>query len=130
MICASNGRNPKQLSIQFGGVPIMNNLETRRYEMLKRVREFGTAHANLFPKASLALEMLKSIGATLDELSQHTASQASGVGAAREGSSTKAVARETLRENLDAISRTARVLALDLTGLDDKFRMPPGQSDQ
>lgn len=63
-------------------------------------------------------------------LSQQAASQVSGRGTARKGSSSKAVARAALREGLDSISRTARALALDNSGLDDKFRLPRGHGDQ
>jgi len=31
----------------------MNSLDTRRYEILVRVRDFGAAHDTLFPPASL-----------------------------------------------------------------------------
>jgi hypothetical protein len=40
------------------------------------------------------------------------------------------VAREALRDDLDAIVRTARAMALDMPGLDDKFRTPRETSDQ
>jgi hypothetical protein len=83
MTRAIGGRNPKITIKHFGGVPIMNNLETRRYEMLSRVRDFGAAHKNLFPAKSLAAESLNIIAATVQDLAQHAASQASGIGAAR-----------------------------------------------
>jgi len=108
----------------------MNVLDTRRYEMLMRVRDFGAAQKSLFPAKTLAGQMMATITATVQELSQHAASQASGVGAAREATSSKAASRATLRDDLDAISRTARALAIDIPGLDDKFCLPRGQSDQ
>ncbi|MBI3399836.1 MAG: sigma 54-interacting transcriptional regulator [Acidobacteria bacterium] len=52
------------------------------------------------------------------------ATQVSGRSAAREASSSKAAARAALRGALRAISRTARALALDTPGLDNKFRLP------
>jgi hypothetical protein len=104
----------------------MNDLETRRYEMLVRVRDFGAAHTDVFPAASLGGEIFAIIASTVHELDGHATSQVSGIGAAREGSTTKAVAQAALRVDLESISRTARTLALDTLGLDDKFRCPRG----
>jgi len=102
----------------------MNDLETRRYEMLVRVRDFGAAHTDVFPAASLGGEMFAIIASTVQELDGQATSQVSGIGAAREGSTSKAAARATLREDLESISRTARTLALDTPGLDNKFQLP------
>src|SRR5205085_1237031 len=101
------------------------NNDTRGYEMLVRVRDFGTTtYKNLFLAKSLGAETLAEITSAAAEVEKHAASQVSGMGAARESASSKATARATLREALDAVSRTARVLALDTPGLDNKFRMP------
>jgi hypothetical protein len=104
--------------------------EIRQYEMLVRVHDFGAAHGDLFPASSLEGKTFAAVGSSVAVLSQEAAAQVSGRAAAREGTSSKAAARETLRDTLDAISRTARALALDTTGLDDKFRVPRGHSDQ
>lgn len=50
--------------------------------------------------------------------------------AAREGSTSKAVARDELLRDLEAISYTARTLALTTPGLEDKFRAPRNLKDQ
>jgi hypothetical protein len=108
----------------------MNSLDTRRYEMLVRVREFGAAHVDLFPPSSLGGHAFAAVAAAVADLSDHAASQFSGRGWAREGTTSKAVAREGLRDQLDSIVRTARAIALDTPGLDDKFRPPRSSSDQ
>jgi hypothetical protein len=108
----------------------MNTLHTRRYEMLVRVRDFGIAHAALFPASTLGGESFAAVGAAVAALSDHAVTQYSGRGSAREGTVSKAVAREALRDELDAIIRTARALALDMPGIDDKFRPPRGSGDQ
>ena len=100
----------------------MNGLDTRRYEMLVRVRDFGTAHPHLFPPSTLGDQAFATVAAVVTQLSEHAATQLSGRGTAREGTTSKAVAREALREDLDAIIRTARAVALDMPGTDDKFR--------
>jgi hypothetical protein len=108
----------------------MNMLVTRRLEMLVRVRDFGAAHRDLFPASTLGGKMFVTVGSAVTALSEQAASQLSGRGTARGGASSKAVARAALRDSLDAISRTARALALDNPGLDDKFRLPRSQADQ
>ncbi|MBI3493147.1 MAG: hypothetical protein HY047_15415 [Acidobacteria bacterium] len=102
----------------------MDTMETRRYEMLIRVRDFGAAHPDLFPAGSLGRKMFAATATAVEELGQQAATQVSGRGAAREGSSSKAAARAALRGALGAISRTAHALALDTPGLDNKFRLP------
>jgi len=108
----------------------MNSLSTRRYEMLVRVRDFGVTHAALFPPSRLGAQAFAAVGGAVAALSDHAASQFSGRGSAREGTVSKAVAREALRDDLEAILRTARALALDMPGIDDKFRPPRGTGDQ
>jgi hypothetical protein len=108
----------------------MNSLNTRRLEMLVRVRDFGAAHRDLFPASTLGGKMFAAVGSAVGALSQQAASQVSGRGTARGGSSSKAAARAALRERLQTISRTARALALDNPGLDDKFRVPQSNGHQ
>ncbi|HST23410.1 MAG TPA: hypothetical protein VLR90_20020 [Blastocatellia bacterium] len=107
----------------------MNDLEKNRLATLTRVEDFGAQHPTLFPAGQLAGQLMATIKAVADELNTHSTSQATSVSSARQGTVTKAVARAALREDLEAINRTARVMAFDIAGLDDKFRMPHG-SDQ
>lgn len=108
----------------------MNNLETRRLEMFLRVRRFGAGRAAAFPAGSRGAEVLAIIDAAVTELEGHATAQASGASAAREGTALKAAAREALREDLEAINRTARAMALVTPGLDDKFRLPRSEGTQ
>lgn len=108
----------------------MNSLYIRRYEMLTRVRDFGAAHQPMFGTDSLGGQAFATVGEAVTSLSRYAAQQMSGRGSTREGATSKAVAREALRDDLDAIIRTARALALDTPGLEDKFRPPRGNGDQ
>jgi hypothetical protein len=108
----------------------MNAVETRRFEMLTRVRDFGAAHAADFPPATLGGEQFALVRAVVEELTRHAAAQASGAGSARQGSASRAVARAALRDELQVITRTARAMALDMPGLETKFRLPRSGSDQ
>src|SRR5689334_23190167 len=94
----------------------MNKDELRRYEMLVRVRDFGTAHEDIFPSSTLGGQAFAAVAAAVTELSQQSATQLSARGSTREGLTTKSVARAALRDDLDAIIRTARAIALDVPG--------------
>ncbi len=104
----------------------MNALNTRRYEMLVRVREFGVTHADLFPRSSIGGQAFATVADTVANLSQHAAVRLSGVGSARAGVMTKTVARKALRGDVEAIVRTARAIAVTVPGFDAKFRRPRG----
>src|SRR5262245_19981241 len=95
----------------------MTGVDTRRYEMLVRVRDFGATFADRFPPSSLGGQAFATVKAAVDALSEHAASLMSGKGTAREGTTSKAVTREALRDDLEAIIRTARALALDTPGV-------------
>ncbi len=108
----------------------MNSVETKRYNMLKRVRNFGELRAADFPDTSLGHELFAEIATALKELDANATNQASGANAAVGGTTTKGMIREELRDALVAINRTARALAYETPGLDDKFRLPRSSSDQ
>ncbi len=108
----------------------MNSLAIRRYETLKRVRDFGAVRITAFPEASYARELFDKVTNIVNELKGHGADQTTGRGEASSKTTTKAAVREELREALMAINRTARVLAFKTKGLDDKFRFPHNATDQ
>jgi len=103
----------------------MTTEQTRRYEMLVRVRDFGSAHADLFPEPSLARQTFVSVGEAVRQLNEHTVSKMAAV----QGTTTKAVARAALHERLVALSQTARVIAVQSPGLEERFLMPNTPSD-
>lgn len=108
----------------------MNDTEKRRYEMFLRVRAFGASRAAQFPTTTLAGELFTRLSGVIDEMDTHTTAQSSERSATLQSSTSKAAARDELRRDLDAISRTARALALSTPGLEDKFRAPRSISDQ
>jgi hypothetical protein len=105
----------------------MNQMEIKRYNMLLRVRDFGASQAATFPAASFGGQLFSAVNSAISELTTHAAAQTSG--AARQSISSKAVARANLFDNLEAITRTAKAMALDTPGLEDKFRLPRRASD-
>lgn len=108
----------------------MKDSDTRRYEAFLRVREFGTAHAAQFPPNSFGAEKFTALGEVIKGLDKHATTQVSGRSTARQGVTGKAAARDELRRDLEAINRTARSMAFDTPGLEDKFRLQREPKDQ
>lgn len=108
----------------------MNDSENRRLQMFTRVSDFGTAHATDFAPTSLATQLFTSLKNVVARLGQEGASQSSGLGSARQGTTTRGEAREALRHDLEAINRTARAMNEEVSGLADKFRVPARGNDQ
>ncbi len=105
----------------------MTNHETRRYEMLQRVREFGEAHRDLFPGDSPGRQALDTVEAVVKQLGDVAVSKMS---ATREGRRTKTLARQALKARLDVVSRSARLMAAHDPGFDEQFKLPRPISDQ
>jgi hypothetical protein len=108
----------------------MDDKETNRFEMFLGVREFRTTEAARFPAGSYALELATTLDGIIDALETNASAQASGMRAVQEGGTSKAAARDELRRDLEAISRTARIMAMTMPGLEDRFRMPRDVKDQ
>ena len=104
----------------------MTNLETRRYAMLARVREFGDAHRDLFPETSEGGQAFAVVAAAVAKLGTYARSKMSSL---RDGRQAKVAAREALRDRLDTIARTARAIAEKTPGFDDPFHLPRKQDD-
>jgi len=105
----------------------VTSIETRRYEMLVRVRDFGEKHGSLFPESSVAREQFVTVEAAVKQLGQHAVTKMSAV---QEGKSTKAMAREALLDGIEGMALTARAIAADTPDLKDKFRVPVPRTDQ
>jgi hypothetical protein len=95
--------------------------------MLVRVRDFGEAHAALFPKSTVAQEQFAAVAEAVKTLGEHAVTKMS---AAREGKSPKAAARLALIDQLETLAFTGRAMAQDNPDLADKFRVPHPQPDQ
>lgn len=108
----------------------MNDSENRKLETFRRMFDVGQAHASDFAPNSLATQLFTVLGDVIAKLGQHSSKHVSSRGAARQGTATRDEARDILRELMEAIRRSARVMAADVPGLDNKFRMPPAGNDQ
>jgi hypothetical protein len=108
----------------------MDTLETRRLEMFGRVGALGAEHAAQFPKGSYGAGLFMRLDAVIKGLGEHALRQSTGQSSVREGVTSKAAVRDELLRRLEAISRTARVIAYTSPGLEDKFRLPRSIGDQ
>ncbi len=108
----------------------MNDNENRRHQMFVRVHDFGIAHSGDFAATSLGKQLFTNLAGVVNELESKGASEVTGGGMARQGTTTRKQARAELREDLEAINRTARAMADTNPGLDDKFRVPRDNNDQ
>jgi len=108
----------------------VNDSENRKHQTFVRAHGFGEAHANDFAANSLGKQLFTTLGTIITELDGYAASEAAGIGLARQGTTTRRQAREALREDLEAINRTARAMAADVPGIDRLFRVPRNNNDQ
>jgi hypothetical protein len=108
----------------------MKDTITRRFDTFIRVRQFGLDRAGSFPAGSRGREVLDDLNEAIGELEEYAAAQSSGKRAAKESTNSKAAAFAALREDLEAIRRTARAIALTRTGFDDQFRLPNNAGEQ
>lgn len=96
----------------------MNRYHNVRYDMFRRVQQFRDEHQTLFPEGSPGAQAFAGLDAAVDALSQGAAVQRS---SARDGIEQKRNARQALRFRLDAIARTAQVIAQTTPGFDEGF---------
>jgi hypothetical protein len=102
----------------------MNDRDTLTLEMFVRVRDLGAERVDVFPDGSTMRAHFDALNSLVTELQGHMGEQDAGKRVAKQSSSSKAAARDKLRESLAAISRTARTMALDTPGLAEQFQMP------
>lgn len=100
----------------------MNDTVNSRIQTYRRMQEFYSSHSSDFAPASLGAQLGTKLSTQLSELLNLTATQATGVGAARQGTD--------LRARLKAFSRTAHAIAIEVPGLENKFRVPRGDDDE
>lgn len=108
----------------------MRILVRLKLEMLIRVRDFGVAHAALFPLTSFCGELFASIAVAVATLEAHFAEQLSHTGETLGDTESKSVARANLFSELEKINATSRSLGMKIPGMENKFRFPNSRSDQ
>jgi hypothetical protein len=107
----------------------MNDNERRTYGMFVRAQQFFSTHDADFATGSLGKQLIAELGATINEIDQHTTTQASSDGSYRQGTTSRSEARAALYDDLEAINRTAETMDGE-PGLDEKFSLPARGNDQ
>jgi sugar phosphate isomerase/epimerase len=107
----------------------MEDRHHRNREMFLRLKAFGASHTEI-PATTVWPQLLTDLNSVVADLDGHVSSEEVGKGAKLAGTATRGAAREALRDDIEAIVRTARVIGETQPGFDDKFRMPRGDNDQ
>ena len=105
----------------------MNSVETRRYEMFRRVDQFGGDYAEWFPEGSVGRQAFGRVRAASTELATHTVERRKMRG---EAVDSKARTRASLTDLLVRVRRTAQVMAVKRIGPDKRFELPSRNSSQ
>lgn len=108
----------------------MNDREIREVESLTRIRDFGAANAAAFPAGSLGAGLFTRLNDVVDELNRHGRDQTLGSGAAKTSTGAKRDARESLRQQMRAISDTARAMESSVPNISNSFRVPNTNGDE
>jgi hypothetical protein len=108
----------------------MNDTVNTQLGTYRRMQEFCNSRSSDFAPGSLASQLFAKLSADVADLTNLVAAQASSDGAARGGTDFRSDARDDLRSRLRAINRTAHAIALDVPGLENKFRVPRGDNDE
>src|SRR5437773_12297196 len=108
---------------------VMDAMNNRRFKSYLRADAFAAAHPKIFERTPMGAGAKATLHRATLELDRHTADQISGHGTVRKAAAVRKKARAALDESLKAIERAARVLSLEQTGVDLKFRLPERGSD-
>lgn len=104
----------------------MDRIELGRYESMIRVREFRNNHSADFPAGTLAHTLFQHLDDIIGQLGLQAAEKNSRQGDRLLSTTRKNDVKERLYEEMQTVSRTARILGLEDRGLEKKFRLPFG----
>lgn len=105
----------------------MNDDNRRRYEMQVRVVQFGTDNSGDF--TGFATTKFGELSTIVTEIETESAAQQSGFGEAAQQYEVKDTARENLRDQMAAISRTSKSMEYEFDGISDKFKFQRNMPD-
>src|SRR5436190_1716450 len=90
----------------------MNEADVKRYEMLQRVDDFVVTRPAAAPPGTLAAELFATVASAVERIAASSSALEGVRDSARTGSAARNRARALLREEMEAISRTARAMAV------------------
>lgn len=108
----------------------MNLYQRRRYEMFLKVQEFILARIADFPATGFAGVIFVSLQAAITAIAELAGQQISSIGGKGMAVDLRDAARDKLYILLQDISGYARSLSFEVSGLENKFRVPYSRTDQ
>ena len=117
--------SPNELKLPIPDIPKnMNGKQQTRAATFGRVDGYAKLHPEDFLAGKKAAELLMIIRQAEADTTDSGTTQATSDGDSRAGSQTKAELYDELYDDLRAINRTAKSMAHEMAGFDEKFRMP------
>jgi hypothetical protein len=107
----------------------MNYKERINRDIFTRVGEFGTSHRDHFTPESFAGTLFSQLSELSRDIDRLAAAETSHEGGGRQKQVFKSDAREALRDQLRAISRTARAIGVTTPTFEEKFILPTQLND-
>lgn len=105
----------------------MTRRQLVRFEMFRRVRDFGSVHMTQFPEGSVGAQAFTIVRTIVDDLGGHSKVKMASI---QEGFRAKKQARLALARQLNEVVRTAKIIARTTPRFDDGFRLPAQRNDQ
>jgi hypothetical protein len=106
----------------------MEDRHHRNREMFLRLKDFAAAHTDI-PATTIWPQLVTDLNSMLTDQDANATSEQVGKGSKLAGTTGREAGREALREDIDPIVRTARVIGERKPGFDDRFRTPRGDND-
>lgn len=100
------------------------------FDMLTRVDRFGRTYVNYFVRTSFAGKLFAIVRASVDEIERLRRKQRSIMLTTPSQVLSRAVTKEILIREMDAIEMIANAIALDIPVSEDKFRAPRTYNDE
>lgn len=108
----------------------MLDIERFCYDCFLRMKQFGIDSLTDFPASTKGGIQFISLSQVITDAENAGAKQIGGTNIAKQSHASKGTNRETLFAILSEMARTARSMAYEFEGIDDKFRLPRNRNDQ
>jgi hypothetical protein len=112
------------------GFHFMNSQERQYQEIFIRVGEFGAQQSTAFPSSSIAGTLFADLAVVIHDLTEFSANESSQTSGKRRQQALKSDARDRLLQQMQAISRTAKAVALTVPNLEKKFVVRGTKTDR
>jgi hypothetical protein len=108
----------------------MTSDERAYYDAFMGIKQFGVESLADFKPDSVGALKFTEMNVVISDADAESEKQFTGSTSSKQSFTTKDTARENLREILSDIARTARAMAYDFVGINDKFKLPRNRNDQ